>query len=62
MDYKPKDRTSAYAFVRRTLARFDYGRLARAERGCLRACVGNLIGVEFSQAQRNVAATRARRR
>ena len=26
VDYEPKDRASAYAFVRRTLVKFDYGR------------------------------------
>ena len=49
VDYEPKDRASAYAFVRRTLVKFDYGGLCRAERGCLRACVGKVCG--FSPAQ-----------
>ena len=34
-DYQPEDRRSAYEFVRRTLVRFGYPRLGRADRGCL---------------------------
>ena len=49
VDYKPQDRASAYAFVRRTLVRFDHHLLGRAERGCLRAYVGKVCG--FSPAQ-----------
>ena len=49
VDYKPQDRASAYAFVRRTLVAFDYGGLARAERGCLRTYIGKVCG--FSPAQ-----------
>ncbi len=44
VDYKPKDRASAYAFVRRTVARFDYHRLGRAGRGCVRAYIGKAYG------------------
>ena len=49
VDYQPKDRASAYAFVRRTLVAFDYDRLGRADRGCVRAYIGKVCG--FSPAQ-----------
>ena len=49
VDYQPEDRAGAYAFVRRTLARFDYARLGRADRGCVRAYLGKVCG--FSPAQ-----------
>ena len=49
VDYQPEDRRSAYEFVRRTLVRFGYPRLGRADRGCLRAYLGKACG--FSPAQ-----------
>ena len=49
VDYKPQDRASAYAFVRRTLVAFHYDRLGRADRGCVRAYIGKVCG--FSPAQ-----------
>ena len=49
VDYKPKDRACAYAFVRRTPVRFDSARLGRADRGCVRAYIGKPGG--FSPAQ-----------
>ena len=49
VDYKPKDRASAYAFVRRTLVGLRYDRLGRADRGCVRAYIGKVCG--FSPAQ-----------
>ena len=49
VDYQPKDRASAYAFVRRTLAAFDCHPLGRADRGDVRACIGKAHG--FSPAQ-----------
>ena len=51
VDYKPKDQTSAYAFVRRTLARFYYRLLGRVDRGCVRAYIGKarlLAGAELT--------------
>ena len=52
MDYQPKDRASAYAFVRRTLAAFDYHRLGRADRGCVRAYIGKACGFSAAQISR----------
>ena len=49
VDYQPEDRRSAYEFVRRTLVRFDYPLLGRADRGCVRAYIGKACG--FSPAQ-----------
>ena len=49
VDYPPEERRSAYEFVRRTLVRFGYPRLGRADRGCLRAYLGKACG--FSPAQ-----------
>ena len=49
VDYKPKDRASAYASVRRALAAFDYDRLGRADRGCVRAYIDKVCG--FSPGQ-----------
>ena len=49
VDYRPEDRAAAYGFVRRTLARFDYRRLGRADKGVVRACIGKVCG--FSPAQ-----------
>ena len=52
VDYQPKDRGSAYAFVRRTLAAFDYHRLGRADRGCVRAYIGKACGFSAAQISR----------
>ena len=52
VDYQPEDRAGAYAFVRRTLARFDYARLGRADRGCVRAYLGKVCGFSASQITR----------
>ena len=52
VDYQPKDRASAYAFVRRTLATFDYHRLGRADRGCVRAYIGKARGFSAAQISR----------
>ena len=38
-DCKPLDRESAYDFVRRTLVAFNYHRLRKADRGCVRRYV-----------------------
>ena len=34
VDFAGVDRESTYEFVKRTLVRFDYGRLGRPTRGC----------------------------
>ena len=52
VDYKPQDRAGAYAFVRRTLVRFDYARLGRADRGWVRAYIGKVCGFSPSQITR----------
>ena len=52
VDCQPKDRGSAYAFVRRTLAAFDYHRLGRADRGCVRAYIGKARGFSAAQISR----------
>ncbi len=52
VDYQPKDRASAYAFVRRTLAAFGHHRLGRADRGCLRAYIGKASGFSAAQISR----------
>ena len=52
VDHQPKDRASAYAFVRRTLAAFDYHRLGRADRGCVRAYIGKACGFSAAQISR----------
>ena len=49
VDSKPKDRACVYAFVRRTLVKFDSARLGRADRGRVRAYIGEVCG--FSPAQ-----------
>ena len=36
VDFKPRSRAEAYAFVQRTLARFGYARLGKADKGALR--------------------------
>ena len=51
---KPKDRAGAYAFVRRTLVRFDSARLGRADRGCVRAYIGKVCGFSPTQITRLV--------
>ena len=60
MDCKPLDRESAYDFVRRTLVTFDYHRLGKADRGCVRRYVVKVTGVSPAQLTRLVARLRAR--
>ena len=51
--YQPEDRRSAYEFVRRTLVRFDYPLLGRADRGCGgRAYIGKACGFSPTQISR----------
>ena len=52
VDYEPKDRAAAYELVRRTLARFDYHLLGRADRGCVRAYIGKVCGFSAAQTTR----------
>ena len=54
VDYQPEDRRSAYEFVYRTLTRFDYHRLGRADRGCLRTYIRTVCGVSPAQTSRLV--------
>ena len=50
-DFELTDRTSAYAFVRRTLARFEYHGLRKPDKGLVRRFVEKVTG--FSRAQTN---------
>ena len=52
VDYEPKDRAAAYELVRRALVRFDYHRLGRADRGCVRAYIGKVCGFSAAQTTR----------
>ena len=52
VDYQPKDRAAAYELVRRALVRFDYHRLGRADRGCVRAYIGKVCGFSAAQTTR----------
>ena len=49
VDYRPQDRASAYAFVRRTAAAFEYHLPGRVDKGIVRVCIGKVCG--FSPAQ-----------
>ena len=50
-DFKLTDRTSAYAFVRRTLVRFEYHGLRKPDKGLVRRFLEKVTG--FSRAQTN---------
>ena len=50
-DFELTDRTSAYAFVRRTLVRFEYHGLRKPDKGLLRRFLKKVTG--FSRAQMN---------
>ena len=50
-DFELTDRTSAYAFVRRTLVRFEYHGLRKPDKGLLRRFLEKVTG--FSRAQMN---------
>ena len=52
VDCQPKDRAAAYELVRRALVRFDYHRLGRADRGCVRAYIGKVCGFSAAQTTR----------
>ena len=55
VDCKPLNRESAYDFVRRTLVAFDYHRLAKADRGCVRRYVVKVTALSPAQLTRLVA-------
>ena len=55
VDCKPLDRESAYDFVRRTLVAFDYHRLGKADRGCVRRYVVKVTALSPAQLTRLVA-------
>ena len=54
-DCKPLDRESAYDFVRRTLVAFNYHRLRKADRGCVRRYVVKVTALSPAQLTRLVA-------
>ena len=55
VDCKSLDRESAYDFVRRTLVAFDYHRLGKADRGCVRRHVVKVTALSPAQLTRLVA-------
>ena len=55
VDCKPLDRESAYDFVRPTLVAFDYHRLGKADRGCVRRYVVKVTALSPAQLTRLVA-------
>ena len=54
MDFKPRSRAEAYSFVQRTLARFGYARLGKADKGALRRFLGKTTGLSRAQLTRLV--------
>ena len=54
-DCKPLDRESAYDFPRRTLVAFDYHRLGKADRGCVRRYVVKVTAMSPAQLTQLVA-------
>ena len=40
VDFKPRSRKEVYAFVQRTLARFGYARLGKADKGAVKRFLG----------------------
>ena len=60
VDYKPKDRASAYAFMQRTVARFDYHLLGRAGWGCVRTYISKAYGYSLAQVTPTAGPNRAR--
>ena len=54
VDFKPDTREEAYAFVQRMLARFDYARLGKADRGLLKRFLEKTTGLSRSQMTRLV--------
>ncbi|MCY3840506.1 MAG: hypothetical protein OXH09_17970 [Gammaproteobacteria bacterium] len=54
VDFKPVSRAEAYAFVSRTLTRFDYARLAKPDRGLVKSLLGKATGLSRPQVTRLV--------
>ena len=54
-DFELTDRTSAYAFVRRTLVRFEYHGLGKPDKGLLRRFIEKVTGFSRAQANRLIA-------
>ena len=52
VDFAAVDRESTYEFTRRTLARFDYGRLGKADKGLLRRYLMKATGLSRAQVAR----------
>ena len=52
VDFAGVDRESTYEFTRRTLARFDYGRLGKADKGLLRRYLMKATGLSRAQVAR----------
>lgn len=55
VDFKPVSRGEAYAFVSRTLTRFDYARLGKPDRGLVKGLLGKATGLSRAQVTRLVA-------
>ena len=55
VDFAGVDRASTYEFARRTLVRFDYGRLGRADKGVLRGYLMKTTGLSRAQVTRLIA-------
>ena len=45
LDLQPQSRADAYAFVAKTLQRFDYALLGKADKGLLRRFLGKVTGL-----------------
>ena len=54
VDFNPVSRDEAYAFVSRTLTRFDYARLGKPDRGLVKRFLGNATGLSRAQLTRLV--------
>lgn len=54
VDFNPVSREEAYAFVSRTLARFDYTRLGKADRGLVKGLLAKATGLSRAQVTRLV--------
>ena len=55
VDFAGLDRESTYEFTRRTLARFGYGRLGKADKGLLRRYLTKATGLSRAQVARLIA-------
>ena len=52
VDFAGVDRGSMYEFTKRTLVRFDYGRLGKADKGLLRRYLAKATGLSRAQVTR----------